>query len=101
MKSFERGLNSRAMTMVSIHINNMVNPKIEVKTFGEAKVLNIEDASVFMTENQAEKLFEALEKELYEETFAEIEDKYMTEKVRADHLEEEIEMLKERLKEAI
>jgi len=58
--------------------------------------LRIGDIDIFMTENQAEKLFHIQEKALYEESFKDIEDKYFKEKHLRENLEEEISYWKER-----
>ena|SRR5690554_803616 len=101
MKSdFMKGYNAKATTMISVHVADMEEIRIEIdKLENETFILRIEDATLYMTERQAEQLFEVLERELYEETFSQIEDKYRTEKVRRERLEEEVEELRQQLSE--
>ena len=102
MNSFLRGLHSKPITNIMMHIEEVRDVKMELLDFvvckdgPKYKVLRIADIDIFMTENQAEKLFEIQEKALYEESFKDMEDKYMSEKLRREKLEEEIDYWKEK-----
>lgn len=107
MQDFIRGLNSRPITSVMVHIQDMPGVITEFSNEQENsngckyRVLKIANIDVFMTEKQAEQIFKTLESKLYDETFAELEDKYFTERSKARHLEEELELFKERLREVV
>lgn len=107
MQDFLRGLNQRPVTNIMTHIENMKDAVIGFSDIQEScdgskyRVLKIADVDIFMTEEQAELIFKTMEPKIYDETFAELEDKYFTERARARHLEEELELLKERLREVV
>lgn len=100
-------INTKPTVTVTVNLSSMEKLKVSLSDIKEDsmglkyRTLDMDNFSFMITEDQAEQIFGEMEPKLYEETFAEIEDKYLSEKVRADHLEEELELLKERLKEAI
>lgn len=99
--SYLAGMNCKPNFNISMHCTQVKNLEIEVSDLKESesgpyRIITIGTVDHYMTEKQAEKLFETMEPKLYEETFKEIEDKYLSEKVRADRLEEELEQLKEK-----
>lgn len=106
-KEFNRIYHLKPTISVMAHVEDMKEIEITLSDVkghvngSPYRALSIEDISIFMTENQAEQVFKTLERGLYEETFAELEEKYLTERVRRKHLEEELELLKERLREVV
>ena len=95
-------INTKPTVSVLINLTSMEKLNIDLSdiktdTMGfKHRTLTIENTSFMVTEDQAEQLFEALEPKLYDETFKEIEDKYLTERAIRKQLEEEVEQLKEK-----
>ena len=103
-KSYIAGMNCKPSLNINVHCTEVKNLEIEVSDVKKNdcesyRVLTIGTVNHFMTEKQAEQLFEILEPKLFEETFEEVEDKYRTERARRKQLEEEVEHLRARLYE--
>ncbi len=70
-------------TTIQVHLRHEKNMVIDLsnitKSEGgqEYRVLSIGTIDFFMTEKQAEQLFEELETKLYDESFQELENKYL------------------------
>ena len=62
----------------------------------EYRVLSIGTVDFFMTEKQAEQLYTELDTKLFDESFQELENKYIGLKLENEKLQEEIERLKMR-----
>ncbi|GEM_PF-4741237 len=106
-QSYLKGVNSKPNINISVHLTDIENLNAEmsdIKTSSnEAKyrIFTIGTVNHFITEEQTERIFETIEPKIYDETFAELEEKYLSERVRRKHLEEELELLKERLREVV
>jgi len=100
-------INTKPTVTMLINLSSLEKLKVALSDIKEDsmgfkyRTLDIENTSFMITEDQAEQIFETLEPKLFEETFKEIDDKYMSEKVRADRLEEELEFLKEKYREVL
>ena len=96
MSEFMKGYNSKPGVGIYYHVSGMENLDASLSETKkdihgkDYRVLTIAGISVFLNEEQAIKIHEVLEKELYAETYKEIEDKYISEQMRADELEAKV-----------
>lgn len=100
LDAFTEGMNSKASSIIGYHIKHMKKPEFKLSENrkdmpgryinDDYRTLTIETLTIYLTEEQAIKLHEVMEKSLYGETYKELEEKLFDAEAKVDELEERL-----------